>query len=84
MTWFLYLIELSKILNFILHEIFICDDRDPPWIDNSIRRLIQDQNEVYKRFISNNNNSQHFENFQFLQSLLVVSIEASKQSYYFR
>ena len=30
----------------------------------------------------NNNNSQHFENFQFLQNLRGVSTEASKQKYY--
>ena len=70
--------------NFIPHEIITCDDRDPPWIDSSIKRLIQDKNEAYKRFKRSNNNSQHFENFQSLQNLLVVSIEASKQKCYSR
>ena len=28
--------------NFILHEIITCDDRYHPWIDSSLRRLIQD------------------------------------------
>ena len=36
--------------NFIPHETITCDDRDPPWINSSIRRLIQDKNEAYKRF----------------------------------
>ena len=36
--------------NFIPHETVTCDDRDPPWINSSIRRLIQDKNEAYKRF----------------------------------
>ena len=30
--------------NFIPHEIIICDNRDPPWINSSIRPLIQDKN----------------------------------------
>ena len=32
--------------NFIPHEIFICDDRDPPGINSSRRCLIQDKNEA--------------------------------------
>ena len=45
--------------NFIPHETTTCDDRDPPWIDNSVKRLIKDKNEVYRRFKRSNNNSQH-------------------------
>ena len=52
--------------------------------DSSIRRLIQDKNEAYKRFKRSNNNSQYFENFQSLQNLLGVSTEASKERCYSR
>ena len=46
----LFKITIKIILyNFILHEIIKCDNRDPPWIDNSIRGLIQD-NKAYKGF----------------------------------
>ena len=68
--------------NFIPHETVTCDDRDPPWINSSIRRLIQDKNEAYKHFKRNNNNNQYFESFQSLQNLLSVSTEASKERYY--
>ena len=63
--------------NFIPNEIRTCDDRDPSWIDNSIKCLFQDKNEAYKRFKRINSNNQHFENFQSLQNLLGVSFEAS-------
>ena len=68
--------------NFIPHETITCDERDPPWINSSIRHLIQDKNEAYKRFKRSSNNNQYFENFQFLQNLLGVSIEVSKERYY--
>ena len=68
--------------NFIPHETITCDDRDPLWINSSIRSLIQDKNEAYKRFKRSSNNNQYFENFQSLQNLLGVSIEASKERYY--
>ena len=67
--------------NFIPHEIITCNDRDPPW-NSSIRPLIQDKKEAYKRFKRSSNNSQYFENFQSLQNLLGVSIEESKERHY--
>ena len=70
--------------NFIPHEIITSDDRNPSWINSSIRRLIKNENEAYKRFKRSNNKSQHFENFQSLQNLLVVSIEMFKERYYSR
>ena len=27
------------LVNFILHETIICDDRDPPWINNKIKKI---------------------------------------------
>ena len=36
--------------NFIPHEIITCDDRNALWINSSIKPLIQDKNEAYKRF----------------------------------
>ena len=65
--------------NFIPHETITCDDRDPPWINSSVTRLIQDKKEACKRFKRSNNNNQYSENFQSLQNLLGVSTEASKQ-----
>ena len=32
--------------NFIPYETITCDDRGPPWINSSIRHLIQDKNEA--------------------------------------
>ena len=44
--------------NFIPHEVITCDDRDPPWINSSIKRLIQDKNEIYRHSMSANMVSQ--------------------------
>ena len=37
--------------NFIPHEIVTCDDRDPPWINNNIKQLIQEKNNTYRIYI---------------------------------
>ena len=67
--------------NFILHKIITCDDRDPLWINISIKHLIQDKNEAYKHFKRSDNNNQYFESFQSLQNLPGVYIEVSKKRY---
>ena len=54
--------------SFITHKIVTCDERNAPWIDNSIRCLIQNENEAYKRLKRENDNCQHFEDFQSLHS----------------
>ena len=40
--------------NFIPHETIICDDRDPPWINNRIKKLIYERNNLYKDYRKNN------------------------------
>ena len=39
---------LNIIHNFIPHERVACDDRDPPWINNEIKKLINEKNFAYK------------------------------------
>ena len=34
--------------NYIPHEIIICDDRDPPWINNRVKELIHEKNDTFQ------------------------------------
>ena len=40
--------------NFIPHDTITCDDRDPPWINNRIKKLIYKWNSFYKDYPRNN------------------------------
>ena len=44
--------------NFISHEIIVCDDKDPLWVNNRVKTLIQEKNATCKiyRHIKNNPN----------------------------
>ena len=55
--WHVHLFNRTILRNLIPHETITCHDRDPPWINSSIRRLIQDKNEAYKSFKRSNNNN---------------------------
>ena len=39
--------------NFIPHETVTSDDRDPPWINNNMKQLIQEKSDTYRIYILN-------------------------------
>ena len=41
----------SILSNYIPHETITCDDREPTWINNKIKQLIQEINNTYRIFI---------------------------------
>ena len=58
--------------------------RNPPGINNNIKKLINDKNRAHASYRLNENNSPTFQHFQFLQSRLNSLIEKSKLKYYAR
>ena len=41
---------ISNVLNnYILHETIICDDQDPAWINNKVKKAIQEKNQFFGR-----------------------------------
>ena len=73
---------LNIIQNFIPHETIICDDRDPPWINNEIKKLMIEKNLAVKSHYCSNRNMFLLEKFKALQYQLHVSIEESREKYY--
>ena len=65
--------------NFILNEIVIIDDRDPPWNNNKIKSLIKNKNEYFKNCVKPNN-SESIRHFEQMQDNLRTSIEIYKQA----
>ena len=70
------------ISNYIPHETITCDDRNLPWIDEKIKKLVLHKNRAYNVYSRDKNNTDLFNKFQSLQAHLKTSIEESKQSYY--
>ena len=64
---------------FIPHETMICDDRDPPWINNRIKQLIYERNNLNKVYRISND-PQIFEKLTFLHKKLHLTIEESKDT----
>ena len=72
---------LNIIQNFIPHETIICDDRDPPWINKEIKKLMIDKNLAFKSYCCSNRNMFLLDKFKALQYQLLISIEESKEKY---
>ena len=71
---------ISNVLNnYIPHETIIYDDQDPPWINNKVKKVIQEKNQLFSRVKSTINNSTLF-----LQDNLNDLIGTSKRQYYIR
>ena len=64
---------LNIIRNFIPHEGIVCDSRDPPWINNEIKKLINEKNSACKSCCRFNRDFFLFEKFKVLQNQLDVS-----------
>ena len=62
----------------------VSNDKDPPWLNNRTKTLIQDKNAKYKISCHNKNNSDLIYRLKFLQECLSISIESSKERYYAR
>ena len=66
--------------NFIPHETITCDDRDPPWINDRIKKLIYDRNSLYKVYCISND-TQISEKLTLLQKKFHPAMEESKDTY---
>ena len=52
---FLFNRTIKKILsNYIPHEIIVCDDRDPSWINNRVKELINEKNDTFQCYLHSN------------------------------
>ena len=79
--WYLFATIKNIMANFIPHETIICDDRDPPWINNRTKILIYKRNSLYKDYCKNND-TQIFEKLMLLQRKLHLAMGESKDTYY--
>ena len=52
--------------NYIPHEIIICDDRDPPWINNRVKGLINEKNNTFQCYLYSNKYLKLFNKVEYL------------------
>ena len=81
---FLFNRTIKNILsNYIPHDI-TCDDRNPPWINNRVKELINEKDDTFQRYLHSNKDPKLFSKVEYLQNELKSLIEANKEKYYSR
>ena len=75
---------INILCNFIPHETVLFDDRDPPWMNKEIKKLIHEKKNIFNCFRRNNNDEQLLDRLKNLQAQLNFLIEKSKRKYYSR
>ena len=53
--------------NYIPHEIIICDDHDPLWINNRVKELINEKNNTFQCYLHSNKDPNLFNKVEHLQ-----------------
>ena len=67
------------ISNYIPHEIITCDDRDPPWINNRVKELINEKIDTFQCYLHINKDPKLFNKAEYLQNKLKSLIQANKE-----
>ena len=68
------------ISNYILHEIIIYDDWDPPWINNRVKEVTNEKNGTFQYYLHSNKDPKLFNKVEYLQNELTSLIKANKKS----
>ena len=75
---------INVLCNFTPHGTVLFDDRDPPWMNKEIQKLIHEKKSIFNCFRQNNNDKQLLDRLKDLQAQLNFLIEKSKGKYYSR
>ena len=75
---------INILCNFIPHETVLFDDRDPPWMNKEIKKLIHEKKNIFNCFGRNNSDKQLVDRLKDLQAQLNFLIKKSKGKYYSR
>ena len=72
----------NMVSNFVLKEVIICDNWDPPWMNGYIKYCILYKANFYKTFAGGKNSMFHLLTFNDLQTHLNQFIQKAKQNYF--
>ena len=73
---------ISILCNFIPYEAVSFDDRDPPWMNNQIKKLIHEKKNIFNCFRRNNNDKQLLDRLKDLSTQLNFLIQKNRVKYY--
>ena len=70
--------------NCIPNKTFLCNDKDPRWFDNEIRKIQTKKNEIFKEYIANAKSQTDCERLQLISNSLTEAIRSTKEKFYYK
>ena len=74
----------SIVSNYIPNKFIICNEKDPPWLNDHIKRLINLKNEIFIKYLTNRRPDSVYKNLQTITWDLAEAVSSSKNVYYER
>ena len=70
--------------NYIANKTNLCNDKDPLWFNNEIKKILTKKNEIFKQYIANGKPQTHHERLQLISSSLTETVRSSKEKFYYK
>ena len=70
--------------SYIPNKFIICSDKDPPRLNDHIKRLINFRNEIFKKYLKDGRPDSVYENLLIITWDLAEAVSSSKNVYYER
>ena len=68
--------------NYIPNKFITCNEKDLPWLNDHIKRLINLKNEIFKKYLKDGRPDSLYKNLQTITWDLTEAISGSKSVYY--
>ena len=69
-------------LNYVPNKFVLCDDKDPPWMTNGIRTVIEIKNNAYEEYITSGMRHNYYIRLENLTTELLNLICGTKPEYH--
>ena len=68
--------------NYVANKTVLCNDKDPPWFNDEIRKMVIMKNEIFEQYIANGKSQTDYEWLQLISNTLTETIRSSKEKFY--
>ena len=70
--------------NYIPNKTTLCNDKDPPWFNNEIRKILSMKNEIFEQYIDNGKSQTDYKCLQLMSNSSTETKRSSKEMFYCR
>ena len=70
--------------NYFPSKTILCNDKDPIWFNNEIRKILTMKNEIFEQYIANGKSQTDYKWLRLINNSLTEAIRSSKEKFYYK